>query len=94
LLNHVDHNERDVVLLGSGSGLPVTYLGEQLIRQLRRRAKLIVADSLFKPDVAEGITIGILGLSYAVGVKQEAVAWVDRHGANGIVVALPCHSKQ
>ena len=55
----------------------MAYLSEQFIRQLRRRAALILTNHLFKPDVAEGIAAGILGFNDAVGAKQEAVARVD-----------------
>ena len=53
----------------------MAYLGKLFIRQLGSGAPLIVANDLFKLAVAEGIAVAILGFSYAVGVKQEAVAW-------------------
>jgi hypothetical protein len=92
-LHHVDDYERNVVLLGSGSRLPVAYLGEQFIRQFRRWTTLIVPNNLLKPCVTEGIAVGILGFSYAVGAKQEAVAWIDRHRTNLIFIALQVHSE-
>ena len=35
---------------------------------------MAVANNLFKADVAEGIAVSILGFSYTIRVKPEAVA--------------------
>ena len=45
----------------------------------------MVADDLFKLAIAEGIAGGILGLNNSVGVKQEAVAGIERNLTNRIV---------
>ena len=55
----------------------MAYFSEQFVRQLRRRAALILTNHLFKPDVAEGIAASILWFNHAVRTKQVAVARVD-----------------
>jgi len=84
-LNDVDDDERDVVLLCHLSRLPIVYLGEQAIRKIKRRARLMVANHFFKLAVAKGIASRILRFNDAVGVKQETVAWIERQAANRIV---------
>ena len=78
VLSRFDDNEGDVVLLRHGRRLPIPNLREQLVRQVGPRARLIVANSLFKPEVAEGIASGILRFSYSICAKQEVSVLVLR----------------
>ena len=84
VLNHIDDDERNVIVLSHGSGLPSTNLREQLIQQLRGWARLIVADDLFKLKLAEGIAAGIFGLTDAVSIKQETVTREDGYVAKRV----------
>jgi hypothetical protein len=52
--------------------LPVIYLREQFLRQLRGWPIPVLANHLFSPDAAEGIAESILGFDYTVSVEEEA----------------------
>src|SRR6266478_3475152 len=84
-LDHIDGDERDVILLGHGNALPLANLGEQLVQQFSRWTRLIVMDDLFKLVFAEGMAEGILRLDDAIGVKEEAVTWESGHVVKRVV---------
>ena len=92
-LKHIDDDESNVVVLSLGSGLPVTNLREQLIQQLRGWTRLILANDLFKLKLAKRIADSIFGLTNAVSIKQETVAWEDGHVVKR-VFGLREHSEQ
>ena len=46
---------------------------------------MIVAHDLFELVIAESIMVGILGLAYPVGVKQQAVTGANRHFIQRVV---------
>jgi hypothetical protein len=64
-----------------------------LIQQLRRWARLIVANDLFKLELAKGVAAGIFGLNDPIGIQQEAVTREDWNVAKR-VVGFREHSEQ
>jgi len=73
-LRHVDHHQRDVVLLGAWLLLPDVKLVEQVRGQFTGLAASAFPDDGFQPSVAEGFGAGILRLDQAVRVQQQAIS--------------------
>ena len=81
----VDEEEGDVVLLWGGGGRPGADLVEKEQGEFGSRARWMVLQNALDAVVAEGFAGGVFGLAEAVGVKQEAVAGVERNLACGKV---------
>src|SRR5512146_3448398 len=81
----IDDDERDVVLLGCGLGLPVAYLGEKAIGDFDGSMRPGGAKNLLESRIPESSTGRVLGLDDAIGIEDQAISAGERDVGFGVL---------